>query len=113
MGTSPPAMKTFLLLVLVLTIAVQLSEQQPRRRRRGLAEDLDRRMHHRGGVLEAEKRLHQREDLGRHLRQHRHGVAEDLGATEELERRIRRRRGVAEELERRIRRRRGWDNTYC
>merc|ERR1739842_72308 len=100
MGTSPPAMKTFLLLALVLTIAIQLSEQQPRRRRRALAEDLDRRMHHRGGVLEAEKRLHQREDLGRNLH-----VAEHLGATEELERRIRRRRGVAEELERRIRRR--------
>merc|ERR1739842_78277 len=111
MGTSPPAMKTFLVLVLVLTIAVQLSQQQQRRKRggarRALAEDLDRRMHHRGGVLEAEKRLHQREDLGRNLRRHRRGVAEDLGATEELERRIRRRRGVAEELERRIRRRRG------
>ena len=91
-------MKSFLLLALFLSIAVHLAHQQPGgRRRRGLAEVLDRRFHFRNGVIEAEKRIN-----------HRHGAAVELeNHAEDLDRRARRGRRGRRHHRRQRRHRRG------
>merc|ERR1712029_1165383 len=80
MGTPTPAMKSFLLLALFLSIAVHLAHQQPGgRRRRGLAEVLDRRLDSKKEVMEAEKMV-----------TNRHGAAVELeNHAEDLDRRAR------------------------
>ena len=73
-------MKSFLLLALFLSIAVHLAHQQPGgRRRRGLAEVLDRRLDSKKEVMEAEKMV-----------TNRHGAAvEPENHAEDLDRRAR------------------------
>ena len=73
-------MKSFLLLALFLSIAVHLAHQQPGgRRRRGLAEVLDRRLDSKKEVMEAEKMV-----------ANRHGAAVELeNHAEDLDRRAR------------------------
>merc|ERR1712029_12187 len=80
MGTPTPAMKSFLLLALFLSIAVHLTHQQPGgRRRRGLAEVLDRRLDSKKEVMEAEKMV-----------ANHHGAAVELeNHAEDLDRRAR------------------------
>ena len=68
-------MKSFLLLALFLSIAVHLAHQQPGgRRRRGLAEALDRRLDSKKEVMEAEKMVANRHGAAMELENH----AEDL-----------------------------------
>merc|ERR1712210_275025 len=96
MGTTTPTMRTFILLALVLTIAVQLAEQQPRRWRRGVAADLDQQFQERSEVTEVEKSQEAENEMDR--RRRRRGVA----AEDEMDRahhRRQRRRGVAAEDE--------------
>ena len=73
-------MKSFLLLALFLSIAVHLAHQQPGgRRRRGLAEVLDRRLDSKKEVMKAEKMV-----------ANRHGAAVELeNHAEDLDRRAR------------------------
>ena len=87
-------MKSFLLLALFLSIAVHLSHQQPGgRRRRGLAEVLERRLDSKKEVMEAERMV-----------TNRHGAAMELeNHAEDLERRAR--RGLRHHLGRRLDRR--------
>merc|ERR1712037_400949 len=120
MGTTTPTMRTFILLALVLTIAVQLAEQQPRRRRRGVAADLDQQVQERSEVTEVEKSQDAENEMDRrwsprgvaaedemdrshHGRHRRPRVADE----DEMDRR-RRRRGVAaeDEMDRRAHHRR-------
>lgn len=69
-------MKCIIFIGVVLTIAVQLSEQKPEpRHHRGVAEDLDRR-HHRGVAEDLDRGWGVAEDLDRG--RHRRGMAEDL-----------------------------------